>query len=76
MAIYCQSQKESKGKISVYKMKIVKENIQENINLHMQSENVIEKLTDTYAWLRANVYPDLNQDELMDFNAALSKWLS
>ena len=49
-------------------MKIVKENI-------TQTANVQETLGELIAYLRSFVYPNLNQDELMDFNLGLKNWI-
>ncbi len=49
-------------------MKLVKENI-------TQTANVQETLSEIIAYLRSFVYPNLDQDELMEFNAGLKDWI-
>jgi len=49
-------------------MKIVKENI-------TQTANVQETLSELIAYLRSFIYPNLDQDELMEFNSGLKEWI-
>jgi len=49
-------------------MKIVKENIN-------QTSSVQETLAEIIAYLRSFVYPNLDEDELMEFNTGLKNWI-
>jgi len=48
--------------------RLVKENI-------TQTADVQETLTEIIAYLRSFVYPNLDQDELIEFNKGLRDWI-
>ena len=49
-------------------MKLVKENI-------TQTADVQETLGEVIAYLRSFVYPNLDQDELIEFQSGLKDWI-
>ena len=50
-------------------MKIVKENLNQTHNVH-------ETLAEVIAYLRSFVYPNLSNDELIEFQSGLKDWIN
>jgi len=63
-----QNKQKEKRYMTAENMKLVKENIN-------QTADVQETLAEVIAYLRSFVYPNLSQDELIEFQEGLSDWI-